>query len=108
MKNIFMNLRSSVIISSALVLPFIIMELVNRRNFNEGFPFPLFGFMWVLPILFILTLAPMVQTVRAGNSLIASPVNLLIRVVILVFIAWMWMGILIDQMPCFFGVPNCD
>jgi hypothetical protein len=32
----------------------------------------------------------------------------LLRVVFLAFIARMWIGILIDQMPCFLGVPNCD
>ena len=109
MKNIFMNFRSPALISLILVIPFMIMEVLNRRNFNEGFPIPLFVIMWVLPIIFIVTLMPIVRNLRrAGNSLIASPVNLLIRVVILVFIVWMWMGLLIDQMPCFLGVPNCD
>ena len=108
MKNIFMNFRSPALISLILLVPFMIMEVVNRRNFNEGFPIPLFVIMWVLPILFIVTLMPIVRNVRAGNSIIASPINLLIRVIILVFIAWMWTGILIDQMPCFLGVPNCD
>jgi hypothetical protein len=108
MKPIFANLRSPALISLLLVLPFMILELVNRRTFNEGFPIPLFVIMWVLPILFIATLMPIVRNVRAGNSIIASPVNLLIRIVILAFIAWMWTGLLIDQMPCFLGVPNCD
>lgn len=108
MPTILTNLRSPAIISLILVVPFMIMEAVNRRNFDEGFPIPLFVIMWVLPIIFIVTLMPIVRSVRAGNSFIASPVNLLIRVVILVFIAWMWTGILIDQMPCFLGVPNCD
>lgn len=108
MKTIFMNFRSPAVISLLLVIPFMILELVNRRNFNEGFPIPLFVIMWLLPILFIVTLMPIVRNIRAGNSIIASPVNLLIRVVVLVFIASMWTGILIDQMPCFLGVPNCD
>jgi hypothetical protein len=108
MNPIFANLRSPALISLLLVLPFMILELVNRRTFNEGFPIPLFVIMWVLPILFIATLMPIVRNVRAGNSIIASPVNLLIRIVILAFIAWMWTGLLIDQMPCFLGVPNCD
>ena len=109
MQTILTNLKLPVLISSILVIPFMIMEVMNRRNFNEGFPIPLFVFMWVLPIIFIVTLMPIVRDLRrAGNSLMASPVNLLIRVVILIFIAWMWTSILIDQMPCFLGVPNCD
>jgi len=108
MQNMLTTLRSPALISLILVVAFMIMEVVNRRNFNEGFPIPLFVIMWVLPIIFIVTLMPIVRNVRARNSLIACPVNLLIRVVILVFIAWMWTGILIDQMPCFLGVPSCD
>jgi len=108
MKNVLVNLRSPAIISFLLVLPFTILEVVNRRNFNEGFPIPLFIIMWVLPVVFILILMPIVRNVRAGNSPIASPVSLLLRVVFLVLIAWIWLGTVIDQMPCFLGVPNCD
>jgi len=108
MQTLLTNLRSPALISFLLVLPFMVMELINRRSFNEGFPIPLFAVMWLLPMLFILTGMPIVRNLLAGNSIIASPVNLLIRVVILVFIAWMWAGILIDQWPCFVGVPNCD
>ena len=108
MQNFITNFRLPATLSFLLVLPFIILEIVNRRIFNEGFPVPLFVILWLLPVVFFLTVMPIMRNIRAGNSLIASPVNLLIRVVILVFIAWMWGGILIDQMPCFLGVPNCD
>jgi len=108
MQTILTNLRSPALISLLLVLPFIILELVNRRNFNEGVPFPLFGVLWVLPIIFIVTLAPIVQTVRMGNSVIAKPISLLLRVAFLLFIAWFWGSLVIDQWPCFVGVPNCD
>jgi hypothetical protein len=105
---ILTNLRLPALISLLLVIPFMIMEVVNRRGFNEGFPIPLFVMMWLLPLSFILTVMPIVRNLRAGNSLITQPVSLLIRIVILVFVAWMWTSLLIDQMPCFPGVPNCD
>jgi hypothetical protein len=108
MQSMLTNLRLPAMISSLIVLPFMILEVVNRRNFNEGFPIPLFVFMWLLPMLFFLTGMPIVRNVRAGNSILANPVLLLLRVVFLAFIVWMWFGILIDQMPCFLGVPNCD
>jgi hypothetical protein len=85
-----------------------IVEAVNRREFNEGFPFPLFIIMWLLPVIFILIGMPIVRNVRAGNSLMASPITLLIRVILLVLIAWFWVSLLVDQWPCFLGVPNCD
>ena len=108
MKNILTNLRSPAIISLVLVVPFMILELVNRRNFNAGFPIPLFVFMWLLPMLFIFTVMPIVRNVRAGNGIVANPIIFLIRVIFLALIIWMCFGIVIDQMPCFLGVPNCD
>ena len=108
MQTILKTIGPSTLISFLLILPFMILEWVNRRDFDEGFPFPLFGFLWVLPIIFIVTLTPIVQTVRAGNSVVVKPISLLLRVVLLLFIAWFWGSLVIDQMPCFLGVPNCD
>jgi len=108
MQNILTNLRSSALISLLLMFPFMLLELVNRRNFNEGFPIFLFGFLWFLPLLFMMTMMPLVRNVRAGNSLLANPITLLLRVVLLGFITWVWLSVVIDQMPCFLGVPNCD
>lgn len=103
-----MTLRSPSLISLLLVIPFMIMEIVNRRGFDEGFPIPLFAMMWILPVLFILTGMPILRNLRAGDTLITQPINLLIRVVVLVLVAILWTGPLLDQMPCFLGVPNCD
>lgn len=107
-RNVAADLGAAALISLILVLPFVILELVNRRSFAEGFPVPLFGFLWLLPAAFIVVLVPLVRAVRAGNSLTANPVNLLLRVALLALIAAAWGGLLIDQMPCFIGVPNCD
>jgi len=108
MRNIFANLKSPAVISFILVLPFMILEVVNRRSFNEGFPIPLFVILWILPIIFIVTLTPIVQSVRTRSSVMAKPIPLLLRVVFLILILWLWGGIIIDQLPCFLGVPNCD
>ena len=108
MQSVLKTFGSSALISLLLILPLMIMEVVNRRNFNEDFPFPLFGFLWVLPIIFIVIFTPIVQTVRAGNRLMAKPISLLLRVAFLLFIVWLWGSLVIDQMPCFLGVPNCD
>lgn len=107
-QSILTNLKWPAIISFLLIIPFMVMEVVNRRHFNEGFPVVLFLIMWLLPLLFIQTATPVVRNIKAGNSIIASPVVLVVRVVVLAFVVWMWFGILIDQMPCFLGVPNCD
>lgn len=104
----FTNLKGPAILSLILVLPFMLLEVVSRRNLPESFPVFLFSLLWLLPTVFIITLMPMVRTVRAGNSLIANPVTLLLKVVLLAVVAVVWASLLMDQMPCFLGVPNCD
>lgn len=118
-KNILTNLSSAAIISFLLALPFMILEfmfkVVNRlgalslRNVLDLTV--VFGLLWLLPVVFIVILMSIVRNVRAGNSTMANPANLLFllsRVAILALIAMFWGGFLIDQLPCFLGVPNCD
>jgi hypothetical protein len=52
--------------------------------------------------------SPIVSTLRAGGSLFAHPINLIIVAVILSTFAIGFTSLLIDQWPCFIGVPNCD
>ena len=200
MQTVLRTLGSSGVISFLLILPFMIMEVVNRRNFNEDFPIMLFFVLWLnlfaislilLPIVrarrigdhdmvnpvptqgntlltnpksaamisvflflfpFILSLLnslgwvplerllngpnpeqlyvpgqivalglisipivagiiagrPIVSTLRAGGSLFAHPIHLIIVVVISFLFAAGVFGLIVDQWPCFIGVPNCD
>jgi hypothetical protein len=52
--------------------------------------------------------ASIVQTLQAGGSLFAHPLNLMLAVVILFFITRLVVGLIVDQFPCWIGVPNCD
>jgi hypothetical protein len=200
MQTILKPLGSSALISLLLILPFMIMEVVNRRNFHEDFPFMLFFVLWLnlfaislilLPIVrgrrtgnlnmanpvptqgntlltnprsalmisivlflfpVILSLlaslgwlsldrlfngpnpevaylpgqiislglilfpvgagiiagGPIVHTLRAGGSLFAHPLHLIIVIVIAFLFAAGLVGLIVDQWPCFIGVPNCD
>ena len=194
------SLASSALLSVFLILPLMIMEVVNRRNFNEDFPTFLFFVMWLnlfaaslilLPIVLsrwtrnydkanpvpaqqntlltkpgsaaivsvvlflspgifplleslgwlsvdrlfngpnpevaylpgqILSLSlilfpiaagivaggPIIRTLRAGGSLFAHPINLIIVVLISSTFLIGLGSLVIDQWPCFMGVPNCD
>jgi hypothetical protein len=108
MKNLSTTLRVPAIIGFILVFPFLSLELINRRNFHEDFPFPLFGILWLLSMTFSLILMPLARNVQAGNRIRVNSIGLLLRVACLVLIAWMWVGIILDQMPCFLGVRYCD
>jgi hypothetical protein len=108
MQKLFTYPISAVTISSLLVVPFMLLELVNRGTYQEGFPLPLFGTLWLLPMAFIAILAPVVSSVRAGESLLANPFGLVVRAALLVLVASLWVAILMDQAPFFLGVQNCD
>lgn len=97
--------------SLLFIMPLAWLEIRNyppvARDWRE-FPIPLFIVLWLLPAVFIFTLAPLARTVRAGGNLLAQPVRLLLRVALLAFVATCWGWLVADQMPCFLGAPNCD
>lgn len=46
-------------LSAALVAPFIVLQWINRRGFQEEFPVALFTFMTVHSLLMVLALTPL-------------------------------------------------
>jgi hypothetical protein len=200
MQSLLKTLGSSALLSFLLIIPFMVMEVVNRQNFNEDFPGFLFFIMWLnlfavslillpivlgwrarnaqpanpisarentrlanpraaaivsialilapgilplmealgwisvdtlvngpnpevtyLPGLFIalglilfpvaagfIAGRPIARTLRAGGGLLAHRINLLIVGVLLFLFAWGVGSLIVDQWPCFIGVPNCD
>lgn len=110
MKTIATDLGPAVIIGFVLVLPLAVLEVVFNTMNRQNAPgiLLLFGLLWLLPTAFIVVLAPIARTVRAGNGILANPVGLVCRVAFLALVAMAWGGLLVDQIPCFIGVPNCD
>jgi hypothetical protein len=74
MKNAFKTLGSTALISFLLILPFMIMEVVNRRDLNEDFPVMLFFVMWLNLFAISLILLPIVRGRRTGNHDMATSV----------------------------------
>lgn len=103
-KNLFIATAAGLL----LVMPFVGLELTYGQTSYSGFPWPLFGMLWLLATIFIAVVVPMVQSLLAGNGLRAHPATFVLGVLVLVITASMWVGIVNDQMPCFLGVPNCD
>ena len=103
------NLKCAALISGLLVLPFVILELVfsSVRRQTVIDQIVLFGLLWLLPLVVLVILIPLVQSLRARTTN-ASPVRLLLTIASAAVIAWLWLLVLIDQLPCFIGVPNCD
>ena len=64
---------------------------------------------WLLSVVaFVVTLSPIVRDARAGRGITTHPVNLALAVVILLFVGGFVVSLVVDQYPCWIGVPNCD
>ena len=74
MQTILKTLGSPVLVSLLLIFPFMIMEVVNRRNFNEDFPVMLFFVMWLNLFAISLILLPIVRGRQTGNHDMANPI----------------------------------
>ena len=100
--------RTPALISSILVLPFLVLEWVNRRSYPEGFPILLFALLWLLPFLFLRMLSLILGSTSAEGCKAVPLPHVLARGAALALLLWLWVSLLHDQLPCFLGVPNCD
>ena len=90
-----------------LVIPFLLMEVINRSHFNEPFPVVLFVVLWILSVVFVMIIVSLVQGIRKGNHRKITWMNISL-VASLILVALALTQIISDQMPCFLGYQNCD
>ena len=100
------SLRMSAVLSTIAVVPFVALELKNRPQ--DDFPFHLFGLLWLLFASCAFVLSPVVRQVRHGETILGAPVVLLARIALAILLGTLWGGLLLNQMPCFLGIPSCD
>jgi lysylphosphatidylglycerol synthetase-like protein (DUF2156 family) len=109
------TLLTAAAIGLAATIPFAVMELVNRRDYDEAFPFMVFGFLWLTASVFSAALLLIARSLR--NARHASPsrwavLRLVALVLLLTLVAIVaadaWTTWVSDQWPCFMGVRNCD
>lgn len=106
MKLTLTRLERAALVGFVLVVPFLFLELMNRRHYEEYFPFPLFGFLWFLPAAFTLVLTRLLS--QHGRRAALHGIHLVLGGALLLLIAGLWIGLVADQMPCFLGVQFCD
>lgn len=64
---------------------------------------------WLLCLVAVVVSAwPVVRAARAGAALASKPANLVVAAASLAFALLFVVGIIVDQYPCWIGVPNCD
>lgn len=123
MKNILSNHNSAGLTSLLLALPFptlillfmlgfeprlgTLPELLGTSESRLGSLIGLGAFL-LLVVAFILSLASIRRDARAGRGIAASPLNLFLAATTLILIVAFVGAIVVDQYPCWIGVPNCD
>jgi len=64
---------------------------------------------WLLALAaFIVNVVPIAHDVRAGRGIATSPANLIVAAAAFALVAFFVGAIIVDQYPCWIGVPNCD
>ena len=111
-KHWLISFGAAVLFGLLLIAPFAFMEYWNNPGIRSGefaFPFVLFFGMWLAPTTFFLAATPIVRRLRAGESILAKPTALLLRLAFMAFLAIGWVMSIRNEMPCFLGgVPGCD
>jgi hypothetical protein len=112
MRDRLMAFGAAALLGLFAIAPFAFMEVYNNPGIRSGefaFPYALFHGIWLFPTMLVLAAMPILRGVRAGESVMAHPIALVLRVAFLTLVAAGWLFMLWDQMPCFLGgVPGCD
>lgn len=61
----------------------------------------------LLPVGLVISVVPLFREARSGRGYVSS-VNLVVGLVLFIFTAALVVHFVIDQYPCWMGVPNCD
>lgn len=97
-----------ILLGAGLVVPFFVIEWINRRAFNEDFPLMLFSFMAIHALLIAFLTVPVLRYLHATKSVRALRPSQWACLLLATGLAAVYVGVVIDQLPCFMGVPNCD
>ena len=108
MRALLVQLRSPAIVSAVLVLPFALLEVIRAQGITAHFPVPLFVALWLLALTFSVMLLRLVRSLQMEHSFPVLLYRQLPAIALMIVAAGLWVGLVVDQMPCFLGVPNCD
>ena len=99
------DIRSAALLSLLLVLPLLTLELLLNQSTNWGTgSVVLYGSLYLLAISLVLAFIFVARIARARQS----GFKLFAGALVLGVLGFVLGSLVIDQMPCFLGVPNCD
>ena len=99
------DIRYAALVSLLLVLPLLTLELLFNQSTSWGTDsVVLYGSLYLLAVSLVLALIVVARIARARESAF----KMLAGAVMLGVLGFVLGSLVIDQMPCFLGVPNCD
>jgi hypothetical protein len=101
------KVKVATLVGTGIMLPFLFLEIYNRHQYSEPFPVMLFAILWFALSIAIFLLHPIIKIFQTGISDL-SAINIVIRSVAIISLTVFCLMIIVDQMPCFLGVENCD
>lgn len=129
-KNTILSPSERVAVKSMLLIaPGAIMLYVIQHNINVVLPLHLLPwepnlepdegsnflvtsvaliFMVILPVIALIRNIKALKKRAPGSSLISHHLNLLLVIAVILFLILLAGSIVVDQYPCWVGVPNCD
>lgn len=97
-------MRLNLIASLIILLPFALMELINRSDYDDSFPVMLFAVLWVLSFGSITSVRSLIKLMKEKKQ----PWAMLGFFILAGVSCGLWLSLVCDQLPCFLGVENCD
>lgn len=95
----------AIAIGFILTIPFFITEAITTSGFaTSGFPLALFNAMWVIASLFVFLLVPFLVTKGSPKG---RTLFIIVRIVLVLILARMWIGLVIDQWRCLLEATGC-
>lgn len=110
MKGLGKDLPRAVIAGILAVLPFVVLEIACNRAAPITLPdaILLFGLLGLLGMVFAAVCLSLWRDLQSGRSPSTWSSLQWLRIFMLVMTFVVWISIVIDQMPCFLGLPDCD
>lgn len=84
------------------------MEIVNLGGIPDPFTYTIFLYLWLMFALFFISLFALLRVAKSRVNKQERLPALLLNALVLIFTIMSIGTVLVDQMPCFLGVPNCD
>ncbi|MGE5927493.1 MAG: hypothetical protein ACM357_09070 [Gemmatimonadota bacterium] len=100
--------RFAALTGLALTLPFVILQIRSGGVSRSGVMgvAALFALLWLLPTV---SISSSFRILRPPSGVQGRSIGrVILAAVIVLAAAWIWGSLLVDQLPCFIGTPNCD